>query len=111
MVVAPRDQLRRNLAATARESFFENRGHSAVEKAVALSLPESVQGSEPWRVEGSTCTDKPRAIRWTGSFFHAPLLLEEPAQFVDVIQPKGHCELLSRSGLERRHVFLQMRGC
>jgi hypothetical protein len=110
-VVAARHQLRRNLAASARKSIFENRRNGAVQKAIAVFLPEPIQGAEARSVETTVCTDEPCAVRGNRPFFHAPLLLEEPAQFVDVVQPKGHCELLSRSGFERRHVLRKMRGC
>ena len=111
MVVATRQQMRRNLTASARKSVFENRRQGAVQKTFAVLLPEPIQGPEAGRVEATVCTHEPRGIVRRRSFLYAPLLIEEPAQFIDIIKPKGHCELLSRSGLERRHVLGQMRRC
>lgn len=108
MVVAASQQLGRNLAASARKSVFENRRHGAVQKAIAVLLPKPVQGPEARSVEVTVRTDEPRPIVRPRTFLHAPLLVEEPAQFIDVIKPKGHCELLPCSGLERRHVLRQM---
>ena len=111
MVVAARQQMGRNLAASARKSVFENRGHGAVQKAITVLLPEPIKGPEARSVEAAVCTHEPPAIVRARSFFHAPLLIEEPAQFIDVIKPKGHSELLPRSSLERRHVLRQMWRC
>ena len=108
MVVAAPQQLRRNLAASARKSVFENGRHGAVQKAIAILLPEPIQGSEARSVEAAVRTGEPHAIVRVRSFLHAPLLIEKPTQFIDGIKPKRHCELLPRSGLERRHVLRQM---
>ena len=88
MVVATRQQLRRNLTASARKSVFENRRHGAVQKTIAVLLPEPIEGPEAGRVEATVCTHEPRGIVRPRSFLHAPLLIEEPAQFIDVIKPK-----------------------
>ena len=108
MVVAARQQMRRNLAASARKSVFENRGHGAVQKAITVLLPEPIKGPEARSVEAAVRTGEPHAIVRVRSFLHAPLLIEKPTQFIDGIKPKRHCELLRRSGLERRHVLRQM---
>ena len=108
MVVAASQQLRRNLAASARKSVFENGRHGAVQKAIAVLLPKPIQGPEARSVKVTVRTREPRPIVRARTFIHVPLLIEEPAQFIDVIKPKGHCELLSRSRLERRHVLRQM---
>ena len=92
MVVATRQQLRRNLTASARKSVFENRRHGALQKTIAVLLPEPIQGPEAGRVEATVCTHEPRGIVRPRSFLHAPLLVEEPAQFIDVIKPKRCCE-------------------
>ena len=109
MLIAARQQVRRDLAASAGKSLFENRGHGAVQKAIAAFLPEPIKGSEARSVEAAERTGEPHAIVRLRAFLHAPLLIEKPAQLIDGIKPKRHCELLPRSGLERRNVLRQMR--
>ena len=61
MVAAPQN-LRRDLAASTRHSVLENRGHGAVQKAIAVLLPEPIQSPEARSVETTVRTNKPRAI-------------------------------------------------
>ena len=109
MVVATRQHLRRNLTASARKSVFENRRHGAVQKTIAVLLPEPIQGPKAGRVEATVCTHEPPGIVRPRSFLHAPLLIEEPAQFIDVIKPKRHCELLLRGGHYKRLHAMQFQ--
>ena len=87
MVIAAGQQVRRDLAASAGKSVFKNRGHGAVQKAIAVLLPEPIEGSEARSVEAAVGTGEPHAIVRVRSFLHAPLLIEKPAQLIDGIKP------------------------
>ena len=104
MVVAARQQLRRNLAASARKSVFENRGHGAVQKAISVLLPEPIQGVVSRSPEGARSPPKAPEVLGRTTSIDLVLLLEVPPQLAGVIQAKRPCQFLPA------RILVQLRG-
>jgi hypothetical protein len=79
------------------ERILKDRRHGAVEKAIALPLPEPVKGAVPWGVKSAVGAKEPSAIIGLHPLLHTTLLVEEPAQLVNCIEAQRHREFLPRS--------------
>src|SRR5262249_20829916 len=90
----------RHLASSARQSILENRRGSPVDKPASVLLPHPIQRAETRLVKLTPRAGEPCRIIRFRSVLNRALLLEEPRELVDVVEPKRLRQFLSRSGIE-----------